>query len=164
MLKTHKKVNLSGSEIKILFCPEDNCEKNIITELNEAKKNISILAFSFTSEAIGKTLVELKEERNINITTIFEKTRISKFSEYELLKKHNTTTMFDGNKYTMHEKMIIIDDSTLIVGSYNPTKNANTLNDENILIIKHNDELIFDAKREFERIKNESLSANKSVS
>jgi phosphatidylserine/phosphatidylglycerophosphate/cardiolipin synthase-like enzyme len=56
----------------------------------------------------------------------------------------------------MHEKMIIMDDRTLIVGSYNPTKNANTLNDENLLIIRNNKELLTKAIGEFNRIMNEA--------
>ena len=35
----------------------------------------------------------------------------------------------------MHNKVFVIDNKTVITGSYNPTKNANERNDENILII-----------------------------
>ena len=37
----------------------------------------------------------------------------------------------------MHHKVIIIDDETVITGSYNYSKNAENSNDENILIIKN---------------------------
>ena len=36
----------------------------------------------------------------------------------------------------MHEKIVLIDDKIVIVGSYNPTRSADTKNEENILIIK----------------------------
>ena len=43
---------------------------------------------------------------------------------------------FDNNKPgKMHHKVFIIDNKTVITGSYNPTKNGNENNDENILII-----------------------------
>ena len=36
----------------------------------------------------------------------------------------------------MHHKLFIIDNETVILGSFNPSKTADTRNDENILIIK----------------------------
>ena len=35
----------------------------------------------------------------------------------------------------MHHKVFIIDEEIVITGSFNPSKNADTRNDENILII-----------------------------
>ena len=45
-------------------------------------------------------------------------------------------TKVDSNSANMHHKVFIIDEKTVILGSYNPTNNGNTNNDENILIIK----------------------------
>ena len=42
----------------------------------------------------------------------------------------------DGNPYTMHHKVIIIDGHTVITGSFNYSKNAAKSNDENIVIIR----------------------------
>jgi phosphatidylserine/phosphatidylglycerophosphate/cardiolipin synthase-like enzyme len=52
---------------------------------------------------------------------------------------------------TMHHKVFIIDNKTVITGSYNPTKNANERNDENILII-HDKKIAEKYLKEFERI------------
>jgi phosphatidylserine/phosphatidylglycerophosphate/cardiolipin synthase-like enzyme len=41
----------------------------------------------------------------------------------------------DGNKYTMHHKVIVLDGETVITGSYNFTKSADNANDDNILVI-----------------------------
>lgn len=41
----------------------------------------------------------------------------------------------DGNKYTLHHKVIINDGETVITGSYNFTKAADNANDDNILVI-----------------------------
>ena len=50
----------------------------------------------------------------------------------------------------MHHKVIIIDDETVITGSYNFSRNAERSNDENILIIK-NKEIAREFNREFRR-------------
>jgi phosphatidylserine/phosphatidylglycerophosphate/cardiolipin synthase-like enzyme len=39
----------------------------------------------------------------------------------------------------MHHKVFIIDNNTIITGSFNPSKAANEKNDENILIINNKD-------------------------
>jgi phosphatidylserine/phosphatidylglycerophosphate/cardiolipin synthase-like enzyme len=41
----------------------------------------------------------------------------------------------DGNKYTMHHKVIVIDNSIVVTGSFNFTKSADTENDDNVLVI-----------------------------
>ena len=51
----------------------------------------------------------------------------------------------------MHHKVIIIDDSIVITGSYNFTANAETQNDENILVI-HSPDIAADYLKEFEKI------------
>jgi phosphatidylserine/phosphatidylglycerophosphate/cardiolipin synthase-like enzyme len=41
----------------------------------------------------------------------------------------------DGNPYLMHHKVFIVDETTVILGSFNFSQNAETENDENLLII-----------------------------
>ncbi len=57
----------------------------------------------------------------------------------------------DGNKYTMHHKVIIIDDETVITGSFNFTEMADHENDENVIVI-HDQNVASLFLQEFERI------------
>ena len=41
----------------------------------------------------------------------------------------------DGNSYFLHHKVFIIDERTVILGSFNFSQNAERINDENVLII-----------------------------
>ena len=41
----------------------------------------------------------------------------------------------DGNRYLMHHKVFVIDETTVIMGSFNFTENAEHDNDENMLVI-----------------------------
>jgi phosphatidylserine/phosphatidylglycerophosphate/cardiolipin synthase-like enzyme len=41
----------------------------------------------------------------------------------------------DGNKYVLHHKVFIIDDKTVITGSFNFSASAQDGNDENVVII-----------------------------
>ena len=41
----------------------------------------------------------------------------------------------DGNRYNLHHKVFIVDQATVVLGSYNFSRNAEENNDENVLII-----------------------------
>ena len=130
-------INLSGVMIENYFCPKHSCEEEIIEELQQAQNTISVLAFSFTSKPIAEELIS-KYGEGVDVQVLFEKTRIASYSQYKYLNESGVTVYKDTNPYTMHEKAFIIDKETVIIGSYNPTRAANTKNDENILIIHDN--------------------------
>ncbi len=119
----------------ILFCPEDNCADKVKQLIRGANQSIYFTAFSFTHDAIATELL-LKHYQGVDIRGVFEKTRISKYSRYHILKHHGVNVRMDKNKYVMHHKFWIIDNSTVITGSFNPSYSADTRNDENIVILQ----------------------------
>lgn len=130
------KIKLSEVDLEICFSPNNNCDDLIIKEINGANDSIQMLAFSFTSQRIAESLVDAKN-RGVNVKVLFEKTRISKYSAIHYLNKSDVGVFLDTNSYTMHEKLILIDNNTAILGSYNPSSSAESKNDENLLIIKN---------------------------
>lgn len=147
IIDKEKKITLEN-----YFCPEDNCQENVISILKNANESIYFMLFSFTSDEIGDILV--KKSSSIHLEGILEKTQNvnSKYSEYDKLQENNISVLLDKNSFNMHHKVFIIDRKIVITGSYNPTNNGNAFNDENVLIIR-------DAKtaqlflQEFKRIK-----------
>lgn len=137
--------------IENYFCPDDNCEEHVLDTLKQANSSIYFMTFSFTSDPIGEFLIE--KDNNLEIKGIFESFQNSKYSEYR--KMQDMDVQLDTNPNMMHHKVFIIDNKTTILGSYNPTKNANENNDENILIIydKNITELFLE---EFEYLYNEN--------
>jgi len=144
----YQKIIFNNFLIENYFCPDDNCEEKVINTLNQAKESIYFMTFSFTSDKIGDLLIELNNE--IQIKGIFDNTQQSKWSEEKKMQHMNIK--FDNNKPgKMHHKVFIIDNKTVITGSYNPTKNGNENNDENILII-HNENITKEFVEEFKRL------------
>ncbi len=47
--------------------------------------------------------------------------------------------LVDGNRYTVHHKVLLVDGETIITGSYNLSAAAEEKNDENVLIIQSRD-------------------------
>ncbi len=127
-----KKIILGKTMLENYFCPEDNCKLQVINTLKEANNSIYFMTYSFTDQDIAN-LIWNKNYLGLDVKGIMEKRQNSKYSMYEDLEEF---TIFDKNPYTMHHKVFIIDNKTIITGSYNPTKNANEKNDENILIIR----------------------------
>ncbi len=144
-------VKLGDIDINAYFAPEDNIEKILYGRLLKAKKSIRFMQFSFTSDTIGELIIE-KFKQGIRVEGVFEKKGSgSEYSEYVKMKIEGLPVRTDRNINVMHHKVIIIDDEITITGSYNISKNANTRNDENILII-HNPGIAAIYTGEFDRV------------
>ena len=131
----HPSIKLQNTLIQTYFCPEEDCAEKIRTELKQATTEIYFMTFSFTNKEIANILL-LKNLDNLTIRGIMERRQIDKDSAYILLHNNSIPLLIDQNKNNLHHKVFIIDNKTVITGSFNPTKNGNERNDENILIIK----------------------------
>ncbi len=120
--------------LRFYFCPEDNCADAIISEIKKARKRIYFMAYSFTSRGIAVNLI-LAKQRGVEIKGIVDSSQVNDYSVVDFLKSNKINVK--ESRELFHYKVFIIDDSTVITGSYNPTKNAKFRNKENILIIKN---------------------------
>ncbi len=142
--------SLNGTRVENYFCPEDACTNHVLENLASAKNTIHFMAFSFTSNAIGDELVK-KYSEGITVKGVMEKKQHNAFDEFAKLEHATIPVVWDTNKYNMHHKVFIIDSETVITGSFNPTKNGEMNNDENILII-HDKEIAQQYEEEFGRV------------
>ena len=72
-------------------------------------------------------------------------------TEFDNLKGAGIDVRLDGNPRNMHHKVIIIDGSIVVTGSYNFSRSAEERNDENILVI-HSPEVAEAFLEEFDKI------------
>jgi len=128
-------VTLGTTDIQCYFAPEDNVEDHIVSEISNAKSYIDFATFTFTSIPISNKIMQ-KIQDGVKVKGIYETRQASQYCTYDTLKTAGADVIYDGNPKTMHDKFFLIDGQTLITGSCNPTKQANTENDENLLIIK----------------------------
>ena len=107
------------------------------------------MTFSFTHERIADAILFNKKAE---IKGLFEKlSGTSKYSQYNRLKDFGLDVKVDKNPKNMHHKVFIIDNITVITGSFNPSLNAENRNDENILII-HDKDIAKRYIEEFQRL------------
>ena len=137
--------------IETCFAPEDHCAEKLIETINQAQQTIRFMAFSFTHDDIGQAILD-KAKSGLDVKGVFE-TRGSEteFSEYGRMKNQGLDVWQDGNPYTLHHKVVIIDGQMVASGSFNFSANATESNDENLIII-HNPEIAQQFLAEFERV------------
>ncbi len=145
------RVIINGTLIETCFAPEDECGDKLVVLVRQAQKSIRFMAFSFTHDAISEAVRDRGND-DIIVQGIFE-TRGSETdsSEYNRMRRRGMDVLQDGNPYTFHHKAFIIDDETVVLGSFNFSNNADNSNDENILIV-HNADIAQQFLNEFERV------------
>lgn len=149
----YKRVVLNNkTKITNLFCPEDNCQENVLNELDSANKSIYFMTFSFTDKKIADKLIE-KKKQGIDVVGVMEKGRINMWYNVYKYINESVTVVPDKSGFNMHHKVFIVDNKTVITGSYNPTMSGNERNDENIIII-NDKEIAKEYLEEFERLIN----------
>lgn len=119
---------------EVYFSPKGGCEGALLYWIGRANSSIHIMVYSFTLDSLGEALISA-HSRGVEVKVIMEEDQVSRYSEYEKLKRAGIPVRLDGNPALMHNKVAIIDGLILITGSYNWSKSAETRNNENLIII-----------------------------
>ena len=127
-----------GGEVKVLgvcFSRTMNCSSLIGYWISRANESIHIMIYGFTLDHLSKALIDAVK-RGVEVEVVVEReSAYWRGSEYERLLQAGVDVKLDGNPYTMHHKVAIIDGKIVITGSYNWTWSAERKNDENVLIL-----------------------------
>lgn len=142
-------VEQSGTRVETRFASEQEVVPEILGRLESAKSSIAFMAFSFTLDDIGQALLE-RSKNGVQVWGVIEstgsETQYSEFTPLKGLTRHGEQPPFsgcnagapvlqDGNPFLMHHKVFVIDERTVIFGSFNFTANAANDNDEALLIV-----------------------------
>ena len=123
------------------FSPEGGCTEAVVKALEAAQKSVLVQAYSFTSAPIAKALVDAKK-RGVAVQVILDKSqKTERYTAATFLANEGVPTYIDAAHKIAHNKVMIIDGQTVITGSFNFTKAAESGNAENLLVINHAPEL-----------------------
>lgn len=132
----------SAGTIEVFFSPRGGATEAVVREIEDAKKEILVQAYSFTSAWIAKALIDAKK-RGVSIAVVLDKSQKNeKYTSATFMANAGIPTYIDSEHAIAHNKVIIIDKKTLITGSFNFTKSAEERNAENLLVIKGNSALV----------------------
>ena len=129
-------VVVNGSPIQVVFTSEDKAiAESIIPVVTSATQNIRFLAFSFTDFPLADAMIQ-RSRSGVNVAGVFERVGSDTDSaELRTLHCGQVPVRRDGNPSFMHNKVILVDERYVITGSLNFSTNAETNNDENVIII-----------------------------
>jgi len=127
---------VDGMRIETLFSPEDHIAEHILSAIQNAHESIYFLAYSFTADDLGEAMRQRAAE-GLQVAGVMDEEQIdsNQGTEYDAFMQAGMDVRRDGNKGQMHHKVIIIDRTIVITGSYNFTASAEEDNDENVVII-----------------------------
>ncbi len=144
-------INIDGTPIEVFFSPDDGTQSRLVELIHQAEESVYLLAFTLTADPIADALLDAYQ-RGLDVAGVVETSQAtSTGGDFFRLADAGVGIELDGNPKNMHHKIIIIDEQTVVLGSYNFSRSAEERNDENTLII-HNSDIANLFLSEFERI------------
>ena len=129
-------VTIEGiKEATLYFAPGADLVTGLVEVLNAAKESIFVQAYGFTSALIAET-IKRAHHRGVNVQVILDRSnKTNRYSLATFLRDAGIQVWIDAEHAVSHNKVMVIDESTVITGSFNFTLAAER-NAENMLVIR----------------------------
>ena len=150
-------VIIQGTQVDVLFSPDDFVVARLSQLLGGAQQSIYFLAYSFGSNDLGNIIRE-KAAQGIVVGGVLESAQVTseqaypnQVEELNLFRQAGLDIRLDGKPEVMNHKIMIIDGKIVVMGSYDFTNRAENENDENVLII-YDEKVAQKFMEEFQRV------------
>ena len=148
--------------VQACFSPEGKCATHIVREIDNAKRELLVAVYAFTSDDLAGALVQAKK-RGLMVQVIIDRefdSRNDKSKGKFLEVQRIPVRRLSGSKALhsaregglMHQKFAVIDRRIVFTGSYNWTQAADSFNDENLLLFRDAGPLAEEYRRIFARL------------
>lgn len=127
----------------VAFPPDDDASAQIVEALVAARRQILVQAYIMSHRAIAEALVGARR-RGLDVRVIADAEQAGKVETSQLgwLAVHDVGVYLDGQHAAAHNKVMVIDadlpEATIVTGSFNFTRSAQSRNAENLLILRGN--------------------------
>jgi phosphatidylserine/phosphatidylglycerophosphate/cardiolipin synthase-like enzyme len=134
-----REFTLGGMRIKPLFAPRHGPEMEIMKQMLKARERVDFAMYTFSqSSGIDDTMGRLVAG-DYAIRGILDRTQGAQSWSATQPLKDAGVELFENRSGTgvrkVHHKLMVLDQRVTIVGSFNYTGPATTLNDENIIVL-----------------------------
>lgn len=127
-------ISRGADKSNAFFSPGDACRNTIINQIRYAASRVHICVFTISDDKITSAIIDShKRGRDVKIITDNDKS-LDMGSDIDRLSKEGIAIRMDSTSNHMHHKFMVVDDSSLITGSYNWTLSAAKYNHENVLL------------------------------
>jgi phosphatidylserine/phosphatidylglycerophosphate/cardiolipin synthase-like enzyme len=131
--------NLDGVPVKVLFAPDHTPELEIMKQMLKAQLRVDFAIFTFAgSSGIDDAMIALAAAGRTITGAVDPGQGVQAWAATHGLDKAGIALFFPARTPQfgkLHHKLMVIDETTTIAGSFNYTAPANEYNDENIFVI-----------------------------
>lgn len=131
--------NMTVEVLGVYFTPPANVVTAIIKAIDASEREVLVQAYGFTHNGIAQALVRAHQRGVVVRVLLDKKSASSNRYVISILENAQIDVRQDGKHAIAHNKVMVIDLSTVITGSFNFTNSAATRNAENFLILKSDD-------------------------
>ena len=125
---------LTSCKSNVYFSPGSQCQQAILTKIQHASRYLDLCVFTITDNQIADAIIH-GHTKGINIRIITDNHKsLDLGSDISRLVNCGISVRIDNTDNHMHHKFAIVDNTSVITGSYNWTRSAFLYNHENILI------------------------------
>ncbi|CAN5425902.1 phospholipase D-like domain-containing protein [soil metagenome] len=125
---------LEKAQSSAYFSPGESCRQAINSHINSASVSLKICIFTISDDMIAQAILAAKK-RNVAIQLLTDNDKLLDLgSDITQLSKEGIAVKVDNTSNHMHHKFMVIDEKTLLTGSYNWTRSAEKFNQENIIV------------------------------
>lgn len=119
---------------EVFFSPGESCRATIIEQISSAVRQLKICVFTISDDRITNAIVTAhKKGVDVKILTDNDKS-LDLGSDINLLATEGIPIKMDNTSNHMHHKFMVIDERTVLTGSYNWTQSAARFNHENLIL------------------------------
>jgi phosphatidylserine/phosphatidylglycerophosphate/cardiolipin synthase-like enzyme len=127
---------IQAEVLGVYFTPPTGAAQAIVKTIDASRSEVLVQAYGFTHNAIAQAIVRA-HQRGVKVSVLLDQ-KSDHTNRYvvDLLNNAQVTMRQDGKHAIAHNKVMVIDESVVITGSFNFTNSAETRNAENFLILK----------------------------
>jgi mitochondrial cardiolipin hydrolase len=119
---------------EVFFSPGPDCKVAILSLLGSARASLELCVFTISDDDITRAIVDAhRRQVAIRLITDNDK-RNDTGSDVDQLVRAGVPTRIDRTDAHMHHKFAIADGTTLLNGSFNWTRSATRVNEENVVV------------------------------
>jgi len=142
---------IGNTRLKVLFSPDNDPDDYLLETIVSAKETLDVMMFTFGSnsplmagvvnrfQAVKYVNHSPTAEPKVKVRVGMEQEQCKYWSAYPTFQKLGIPVKIEDTPAKLHHKVGIIDNKTVILGSYNWTLSADIKNDENVLIVNNSD-------------------------
>ena len=130
---------MTAEVLRVYFTPPANAAAAIVKAIDDSEREVLVQAYGFTHNAIAQALVRA-HQRGVTVRVLLDqKSDTSNRYVIGVLTDAQIEMREDGKHAIAHNKVMVIDQTIVITGSFNFTNSAATRNAENFLMLKSAD-------------------------